>query len=242
VTVTIVLADDHQIVREGLSAILRAETDFRIVGEAADGPEALRAVERLRPDILILDLMMPGLSGIEVAQQVGRRAPRTRVVILSMHSDVAYVAEAVRAGAGGYVLKEAGVGDLVRAIREVHAGRDYFSPPLDRESLQATALRDSSADPYASLTVREREVLNLTVEGHTGAEIAARLFISQRTVESHRANLMRKLGVRNQKELIRQAVAHASFVGGPKGNPAKGNPDGKAGTADDVRVASGKNP
>lgn len=240
-TVSIVLADDHPIVREGLGAILRAEADFRIVGEAADGAEALRTVDRLRPDILILDLMMPGLSGIEVARQVARRASRTRVVVLSMHSDAAYVAEVVRAGAGGYVLKESGVGELVRAIREVHAGRDYFSAPLDREMVRTSASRSTSADPYESLTVREREVLHLTVDGYTGAEIAERLFINQRTVETHRANLMRKLAVRNQKELIRHALEHGLDLGGSRENSSKAHQEPKGGGGPESGDSSRKN-
>jgi len=242
VTVSIVLADDHPIVREGLGAILRGETDFRIVGEAADGAEAVRAVERLRPDILILDLMMPGLSGLEVARQVAKRAPRTRIVVLSMHSDVAYVAEVLRAGAGGYVLKESGVGELVRAIREVQAGRQYFSPPLDPERLRASAAGASVPGPYESLTAREREVLNLTVEGYTGGEIAERLFISQRTVETHRANLMRKLSVRNQKELIRHALEHGRTPGGTRENSAKDHHDVKSAGSTGAGSTTPKNP
>jgi DNA-binding NarL/FixJ family response regulator len=205
---TLVLADDHQIVRQGLRAILKAEPDFQLVGEAADGLETVRLVERLQPQVLILDLMMPGLSGIEVARQVVRRSPRTRVVVLSMHSTEAYVVETLRAGASAYVLKESSAEELVRAIREVVAGRRYFSPPLSEQALSAYMQKaeGSPVDPYHTLTAREREVLQLTAEGLSGNEIARRLFISARTVESHRANLMRKLAVRNQKELIRYAM------------------------------------
>jgi DNA-binding NarL/FixJ family response regulator len=207
---TLLLADDHQIVRQGLRAILTAEADFRLAGEAADGPEAVRLAERLRPDVLVLDLMMPGLNGMEVTRQVRRRSPRTQVVILSMHSNEAYVVEALRAGASGYVLKESSAEDLVTAIREVIAGRRYLTPPISEHAI-GDYLRKVEAtplDPYDTLTAREREVLALTAAGHSAAEIGKRLFISVRTVETHRANLMRKLSVRNQKELIRFAVQH----------------------------------
>jgi DNA-binding NarL/FixJ family response regulator len=212
----LMLADDHQIVRQGLRAILQAVPDFELVGEAADGLEAVRLVERLRPDVLVLDLMMPKLSGLEVARQVTRRAPRPRVVILSMHSNEAYVQEALSAGALGYVVKDAGAEELVQAIRAVSMGRRYFSRPLTEEAVEAYARKagGSPPDPYHQLTAREREVLHLTAEGHSGADIAERLFISPRTVETHRANLMRKLGVRNQKELVRYAVQRGIPLGG----------------------------
>jgi DNA-binding NarL/FixJ family response regulator len=206
-TVKLFLADDHQIVRQGLSAILRARSDYELVGEAADGLETVRQVEKLKPDVLILDLMMPGLNGIEVARQVSQRAPKTTIVILSMSSDDAYVHEAMRAGAQAYVLKEAGFEELLKAIKETQAGRRYFSPPITEASLKQYAERLGAADtPYESLTAREREVLQLTAEGLTGIEISERLFISPRTVETHRANLMRKLGLRNQRELVRFAT------------------------------------
>jgi DNA-binding NarL/FixJ family response regulator len=179
-----------------------------VVGEAAGGPEALRLVERLRPDVLVLDLMIPGLNGLEVARETARRSPQTRVVVLSMHANEAYVVEALRAGAHAYVLKDEGARELVKAIREASVGRRYLSASLSEESLQAYGKRESPSimDPYHALTRREREVLQLTVEGQSGVEIAERLFISPRTVETHRANLMQKLGVRNQKDLVRYAV------------------------------------
>jgi DNA-binding NarL/FixJ family response regulator len=213
-TLTLLLADDHQIVRQGLQALLGAQPDFQVVGEAADGPEAVRLTERLRPHVLVLDLTMPGLNGLAVAREVARRAPRTRVVILSMHSDSAYVLEALRAGALAYVLKDAGAEELIRGIREAAEGRHYLSPPFSPDALGQYLRKAEGApvDPYATLSAREREVLQLTVEGNSGVEIAGRLFISPRTVETHRANLMRKLGVRNQKELIRAALQHGILV------------------------------
>lgn len=194
--------------RQGLKAILNPVADFQLIGEAADGLEAVRLAERLQPDVLVLDLMMKNLSGLEVARQVKQRVSRSRVVILSMHSDVAYVVEALRAGAIGYVLKESGAEELIQAVRAAAAGRRYLSSPITEESLRDYLQRaeKSGPNPVDTLTPREREVLHLTAEGCSGTEIADRLFISSRTVESHRANLMRKLGVRNQKELIRFAV------------------------------------
>lgn len=205
---TLLLADDHQIVRQGLRALLSTEPDFCLIGETGDGETTLRQVELLHPDILILDLMLPGMNGLEVLRRLAGRVPRTRVVILSMHANESYVAEALRAGANAYVLKEAGAAELIKAIREAAAGRRYLSPPLTDQALQAYNARATpvSLDSYHTLTSREREVLQLTAEGQSSAEIGRRLHISPRTVESHRANLMRKLSLRNQKELVRYAV------------------------------------
>src|SRR5262245_6088401 len=205
---TVFLADDHPIVRQGLRAVLETERELRYVGEAGDGLETVRHVKRLKPDVLVMDLMLPQLDGLAVTKQVRGFSPRTQVVVLSMHSDAAYVAAAIQAGAAGYVVKEAGSEHLVRALREVLAGRQYFSPPLSLELLQAYLKKAGAApvDPLELLSAREREVMQLSVEGMSSSQIGRRLFISPRTVESHRANLMRKLGVRNLKELIRLAL------------------------------------
>lgn len=206
--VTIALADDHSVVLSGLKALLAQEPDFKLVGEATDGLEVAPMVERVRPDVLLLDLMMPGLNGLEVTRLVKQKTPQTRVVILSMHADVAYVVEALRNGAQGYVLKSAQGGELAEAIRAVVAGRRYLSPPLSEESVASYESRAKSAppDPYATLTSREREVLQLVAEGKSNVEIGTALSIGKRTVETHRASLMRKLGLRSQAELIRFAV------------------------------------
>jgi DNA-binding NarL/FixJ family response regulator len=205
---TVVLADDHPVVRQGLRALLHSEPDIRVVGEAGDGLEATQLVERLKPNVLLLDLMMPGLNGLEVTRQVNQRAPQTRVVILSMYANEAYVLSALRNGAAGYVLKDAHTADLLRAVREVALGRRYLSPPLSERAIESYIQRDAAAqlDRYEMLTLREREILSLSAEGYTTLQIAERLFISPRTVETHRANLMRKLALHSQTDLVRFAL------------------------------------
>jgi len=207
-SVTILLADDHQVVRQGLRALLEAEPEFQIIGEAGDGLETMRLVERFKPQVLILDLMMPGVNGLEVTRQIHQRFPETAIVVLSMHSNEAYVLEALRNGAAGYVLKETGITDLVRAVREALAGRRYLSPPLSARAIDSYVQKAQAAtlDPYETLTTREREVLQLAAQGLTNAEIANRLSISPRTAETHRTNLMRKLELHTQIDLIRFAL------------------------------------
>jgi DNA-binding NarL/FixJ family response regulator len=205
---TIVLADDHHVVRQGLRVLLEGQPDFQLVGEAGDGLEAVQLTERLKPDVLIIDLMMPSLNGLEATRQLGQRSPHTRVVILSMHANEAYVLEALRNGAAGYVLKDSSAADLVHAVREVVAGRRYLSSPLSERAIAAYIQKASDvvSDPYEMLTNREREVLHLAAEGYTNAEIADQLSISPRTAETHRANLMHKLGLRTHTDLIRYAL------------------------------------
>jgi two-component system, NarL family, response regulator NreC len=206
--ISIMLADDHPIVRQGLKALLESEQNFQLVGEAGDGLEAVRLAIRLKPDVLVTDVMMPGLNGLEVTRQVTKSLPQTRVIILSMYTDDSYVLEALKNGATGYVLKDSQATDLVEAIREVAAGNRYLSPPLSERELELYAQRIElvPADAYELLTTREREVLHLVAEGRTSAEIAQQLFISPRTAEGHRANLMRKLGIQNNAELVRYAL------------------------------------
>ena len=206
--ITIVLVDDHRVVREGLRALLESEPDLSVIGEAGDGLSAIRLVERLKPNVLLLDLIIPGLNGQEVARRTRKCSPNTRVVVLSMHSSEPYVMEALRNGAAGYVLKDASYSDLVRAIREVMAGWRYLSPPLSKLAIDAYQEKAdaAAADRYDLLTAREREVLQLAAEGHSNNEIANRLDISSRTAETHRANLMRKLHLRTQTELIKYAI------------------------------------
>lgn len=204
---TIVLADDHHIVRQALRALLETVPDFQLVGEAGDGLEAVRIVEKLTPGVLVCDLMMPAINGLEVARQIAQRT-RTRVLILSMHANDAYVSEALKNGAAGYVLKDCQSSELIHAIREIAAGRRYLSPQISERAIELYGRKfgQEPEDPYQTLTTREREVLQLAAEGHTNAQISERLFVSPRTIETHRANLMRKLGLQNHGDLIRYAV------------------------------------
>lgn len=206
--VTILLADDHHVMRQGLRLLLEAQGDFRVVAEAGDGLEAVKLAERLKPHVLIADLMMPGINGLEVARQVSHRSPHTRIVVLSMYGHEPYVLEALRNGAAGYVLKDADAAELLRAVHEVAAGRRYLSPPLSEHAMEAylQKARGAVLDLYETLTTREREVLQLAAEGRTNADIAAALGVSPRTVETHRAHLMHKLDLHTQADLIRYAL------------------------------------
>ena len=206
--ISIVLVDDHHIVRQGLRALLETESDFKVVGEAANGFEALDLAAREKPDVLIVDVMMPGMNGLEVVRQVTRRKLPTRVIMLSMYSSEAYVLEALRDGASAYVLKGARAEELIKAVREVFAGRHYLSSPLSKFALNAYVVNARTLPPerHELLTTRERQVLQLAVEGATSVAIGKRLGISSRTVETHRAHMMQKLGLRTQTDLIRYAV------------------------------------
>jgi len=207
-TTTIVLADDHQVVRQGLKALLEAESDFSVVGEAGDGLQAIKRVELLNPRVLVLDVMMPGLNGLDVTPQIKKCSPNTQVVILSMYSNEAYVLEALGSGASAYVLKDSSSDDLVHAVREAAAGRRYLSPPLSDRAIEVyqQRARATTLDRYETLTAREKEVLHLAAEGCTSADIAGRLGISGRTAETHRSNLMHKLDLHTQADLIRFAL------------------------------------
>ena len=204
----ILLADDHALVRQGLRALLEAEEKFKVVGEAGEGLEAIAMVEQLKPDVVILDLMMPILNGLEATRQLSKQYPHTKIIILSMYDDEGFVLEALRNGASAYVLKDSTSDDLIHAIYEVVAGRHYLSPPLSDRAIAAYQQfsKTGAFDKYDTLTTREREVLQLTVEGKTNSEIAQKLGISVRTAETHRSNLMNKLDIHLQADLIRYAI------------------------------------
>lgn len=193
-----------------MRTLLERERDLSIVGVAADGLEAVRLGERLKPDVLVLDLMMPGLGGLEALRIIRERSPQTRIVVLSMHCSNAFIAQALQNGAIGYVLKGCPEEHLVRAVREAAAGRRFLSPPVTEIAINAYIEQSTTRpfDPHETLTPRQREVLQLAAEGKTNAAIAARLNISQRTVENHRATLMQRLNLQNQTELIRHALRH----------------------------------
>jgi len=206
--ITIVIVDDHEIVRDGLRMLLEKQKDFRVVGEAAEGVSSVRLIEKLKPRILLLDLVMPGFDGLEVMRHVRMRSPKTSVLILSMHCAEEKIAAAMVAGASGYILKASISAEIIPAIRKVISGRTYISPSISNEILQS-CIQHSKEKPFdriESLTTREREVLSLAVEGRPSSEIGRLLFISPRTVEIHRANLMKKLGCRNRTELVRYAI------------------------------------
>jgi DNA-binding NarL/FixJ family response regulator len=204
----LVLVEDHPIVRDGLRAIFAGAPDFTIVGESGDGLEAVDVVKQLKPDLLVLDLMLPSLHGLEVIRQVRQHVPACRILVLSMHENDAYAIEALRSGASGYVLKAAPSTELLLAAREVTAGRRYLSAALAKLTGAASSgpLEAQPRDPYDDLSNRERQVLQLVAEGYSNSAIAARLHISPRTVEVHRANLMRKLKLESANALVRFAI------------------------------------
>jgi two-component system, NarL family, response regulator NreC len=206
--VSVLLADDHPIVRQGLRHLLEMQPDFKVVGEASDGLEASQMAERYHPDVLVVDMMMPGLNGLEVTRQVRQRSPATRIIVLSMHNNDAYVLQALKRGASGYVLKDSGPGEVVQAVKQVMEGQRYLSASLAANLIELLLKQTGNLpkDPYEELTNREREVFQLTAEGWNNNEIAERLCISPRTVEVHRANLMEKLGLHSQMDVLRYAI------------------------------------
>ncbi|MFL6447000.1 MAG: response regulator [Bryobacteraceae bacterium] len=207
--IRILIADDHGIVRQGLRSVLSRDPDFTIVGEAANGREAVSLAEKLAPNVIIIDIAMPELNGIESASQICKEHPEIKVIILSMHSDETYVLRALNAGAKGYLLKDSAEVDLVRAVHAVYRGMPFFSPEIAQvllddylRSLQQKRLQDS----YELLTDREKEVLNLLAYGKSNKEVATSLDLSVNTVESHRTSLMRKLNLHNTAEIVLYAV------------------------------------
>jgi two-component system, NarL family, response regulator NreC len=204
---SVVLVDDHNVVRSGLRLLLDGQEDIDVVGEAGNAKDAVFRARALKPDVILLDIVMPGESGIEVLPKLLKESPATKVLVLSMQDDPSYVREAFAAGASGYVLKEAADEEVVSAVREVAAGGNYVHPALGARMVAAEAKEraDAEADP---LSEREREVLRLLALGHTNQEIAQQLYISVRTAESHRAHIMQKLRLTTRAELVRYALTH----------------------------------
>ena len=205
----IVLGDDHTLVRQGLRKILEEKREWEVVAEAGDGREAVRQVLALRPDVVVLDIGMPLLNGIESTRQIVRRHPEIRVLILSMHADEAYITQALQAGAKGYLLKDSADTDLIRGVADVAAGKSFFSPAVARVMLDdyVRHLADKGiSDRYESLSEREREIFQLIAEGHSNKEIAEVLSISPATVETHRAHIFQKLDLHNTAEVVLYAV------------------------------------
>jgi two-component system, NarL family, response regulator NreC len=210
--IRILIADDHGIVRNGLKLLLERIPDMQVVGEAADGREAVRLARELEPDIIVMDIGMPLLNGIEAARQIIRENERTGIIILSMYTDESYIVRALDAGAKGYLLKDNADDDIERAIRSVTLGRPFFSPSIAQSLLEdyVRLMRDRGVeDSYQLLTEREREVLQLLAEGKSNKEAASILNVSPYTIETHRTNLMQKLGLHNTAEIVLYAVRKA---------------------------------
>jgi DNA-binding NarL/FixJ family response regulator len=208
-TIRVLVADDHAVVREGIRHVLEREPGFEVVAEAANGSEVVELAERHHPDVVVLDISMPGESGLQVAARLRRSVPDARVLILSMHDNTEYVLESVRAGAHGYLLKDTAATELRRAVLAVRAGEAFFSPPIARRlsaAVRGDLEREQRTGDLGSLTAREREVLHGIAVGRTNKEIAAELGISHRTVETHRESLMRKLRIRTVAGLTKFAL------------------------------------
>jgi DNA-binding NarL/FixJ family response regulator len=205
--ITVLLAEDHAIVREGIRKVLESEPDMKVVGEINDGLRVMDAANELSPNVVLLDLGLPGLHGLEVIRRMARRSTRTSVVVLSMHAHEDYVLGAFKNGAAGYVVKGASSRELVEAIRRVANGGKYASPDVANHLVSAFLHGgERVGDLYDTLTLREREVLQLIAEGHSNASIATRLCISLRTVETHRSNVLKKLDLRTTTEIVRYAL------------------------------------
>lgn len=209
--IRVVLADDHTVVREGFRALLEEDPSITVVGEAGNGQEAVQVVKKLLPDVLVLDISMPVLNGVQTTRQIHRFDPKIKILVLSMHKDEEYVREVFHAGATGYILKQTTGSDLIKAIKEVHNGNAYLSPSIAKHLV--TDYREiikggSSAKRRSGLTPREIEVLQLIAEGHSTKKIAAQLFISAKTVETHRQKLMDVLNIHDVAGLTRYAIAN----------------------------------
>lgn len=205
----LVLGDDHNLVRQGLRKILEEQPDWKVVAQSSDGRDAVKQALALNPDVVILDIGMPLLNGIEATRQIVRRLPSAHVLILSMHADEAYITRALQAGAQGYLLKDCADEELIRAVTSVSAGKSFFSPAVARVMLDDYVRHLASkgiADRYDALSEREREIFQLVAEGHSNKEVAELLHVSPATVETHRAHILEKLDVHNTAELVLFAV------------------------------------
>jgi len=210
-SIKVFLADDHAVVRDGLRFILEAQGDIKVVGEAVNGLQAVDQVKKLRPDVVVMDIAMPELNGIEATYEIRQSCPSTQIVILSVHGTSEHIFRALQAGARGYLLKESAGTEVVTAVRVIHSGRRYLSQKIDEILIddyihQQGAIEAKS--PLESLSQREREVLQLLVEGKSSKEIGKILYLSPKTVETYRSRLMQKLGVSNLPDLIKFAIQH----------------------------------
>lgn len=208
-SIRVFLADDHTIVRDGLRYLLEAHSDMKVVGEAANGRDAVKKTKALQPHIVIMDIVMADLNGIEATEQICRECPDTSVIMLSMRSSSESILRSLKAGASGYLLKESAGRELITAIRAVHSGRRYLSSKVS-DRIVGAYMKETEGiqDPVSVLSRREREVLQLVVEGKTSAEIAEKLFLSVKTIETYRSRLMQKLGIKDIPSLIKFAIQH----------------------------------
>jgi DNA-binding NarL/FixJ family response regulator len=206
--IRVLIADDHAVVAEGLQHVVSAHADLTVVGNVEDGRAALQCATELRPDVVIMDIAMPGMNGLEATRAIRDRIPDTRVIILSMHSNPEYVYRALRAGASAFVVKRSAARELVEAIRTVHAGRHYFSPQIAESVFGRKFGSGARPDPLRALSGREREVLQLLAEGRGVGEIAEALHLSPKTIETHRAHLYEKLDIHDLPGLVRFAIRH----------------------------------
>ena len=207
--IRILLADDHTVMRNGLRLLLERQPNLKVIGEAADGREAVNMAASQEPDVVVMDIAMPHLNGVEAARQIAMRSPQTAIAILSMHSDESYVIRSLKAGARAYLLKDSAEADLIEAIHAISAGKSFFSPAVSRilkEDYVRQLGKVDAEDTYELLTNREREVLQLVAEGRTNKEVAGMLNVSITTVETHRTHILQKLGLHSIPELILYAV------------------------------------
>lgn len=206
----VLLAEDHTIVRKGLRSLLDKETGIKVVGEAEDGRKAIVKAEELHPDVVVMDIAMPGLNGLEATRQIKKRFPDMKIIILTMHANEEYILQSLKAGASGYLVKKAAPAELISAINAVHKGDSFLSPSISRtvidEYIRRSKEISEGEEGFEQLTVREREVLQLIAEGHKTREIAELLYISIKTVETHRSHIMNKLDIHSTAELTRYAI------------------------------------
>jgi DNA-binding NarL/FixJ family response regulator len=207
-SISVFLADDHAVLRDGLRFLLEARPDIEVVGEAANGREAVRLVSEFCPDVVIMDIIMPELNGLEAARQILEACPSTQVIILSMHSNSEHIFRALQVGARGYLLKESAGAEVVNAVCSVHAGRRYLSEDISEILVDTYVRQHEEASPLARLSPREQEILQLTVEGKSNAEIAQILSLSPNTVKTYRSRIMEKLGINDLPGLVKFAVLH----------------------------------
>ena len=214
-TIKIILADDHTLIRSGLKALLSFSPEFEVIGEAEDGLSAIRQVEEKKPDILILDLSMPNMSGIDCIKEIRSRGLICNILVLTMYDDEEYINEVMRAGADGYLLKKSADSELIEAIHKIYEGKKYLNETISQtlidSLLRAAPMQSDMTDPYVLLSIREREVLRYLAKGFTNSEIASILSLSPKTIDTYRSRIMNKLNIKKKSELVNYAMEHHLF-------------------------------